>query len=256
MKLTLTCVLSSLFLQYSCNMVNMEENNKGNEKLQFHSSTNPNFLFESGYLIFFQNGIAQAISPPFDMLLFSIWLFSYYIAMSSNAVQFVYRYLAICSTASTLGNRAFRFKQKPSMCSKFAELSTARRAFFAQQTLDSDTGFVIVVSARPWPRFFVQLICPSTGSSTYSPGSLTYSPGSPTYSPGAPTHSPGTSNRSSGASTHSRCIPTHFPGTSTRSSGNPIHSSRQKKFRRTVYRPSFCVPVFTLLRRHTNPSTI
>uniref|UniRef100_A0A915EH27 G-protein coupled receptors family 1 profile domain-containing protein n=1 Tax=Ditylenchus dipsaci TaxID=166011 RepID=A0A915EH27_9BILA len=56
----------------------------------------PAMLYIDSYLIFYQNGLARAINEPFDMLLFPIWLFSNYIAISSNAVQFFYRYLAIC----------------------------------------------------------------------------------------------------------------------------------------------------------------
>uniref|UniRef100_A0A915DPZ7 G-protein coupled receptors family 1 profile domain-containing protein n=1 Tax=Ditylenchus dipsaci TaxID=166011 RepID=A0A915DPZ7_9BILA len=59
----------------------------------------PVYLFIDTYLIFYQNGLARDISSPIGLLFFATYIFNYYIAMSANAVQFLYRYLVICSPA-------------------------------------------------------------------------------------------------------------------------------------------------------------
>uniref|UniRef100_A0A915E9U5 Uncharacterized protein n=1 Tax=Ditylenchus dipsaci TaxID=166011 RepID=A0A915E9U5_9BILA len=56
----------------------------------------PVMLFIDNYFIFYHTGLARVVSPPFHTFFFPLYVFSYYIVMSSSAVQFFYRYLAIC----------------------------------------------------------------------------------------------------------------------------------------------------------------
>ncbi|KAI1714734.1 serpentine type 7TM GPCR chemoreceptor srd domain-containing protein [Ditylenchus destructor] len=57
----------------------------------------PVFVIVSGWIVLYENGSARYLPLPYNFILMLIWLFGFYFSIISNALQFFYRYLVLCS---------------------------------------------------------------------------------------------------------------------------------------------------------------